>query len=108
MLNGEREFTLVLLAQCIGLLNTESINDKFLVQYLQGLLALTNPESKHYEAYLNTFVDDTSTREKALTGERLRQNDIAIIKELMHTNIAEYTMKGEYQRCCYSAMLAFF
>lgn len=65
MLNGEPEFTLVLLAQCIGLLNRESINDKFLVQYLQGLLALTNPESKHYEAYLNTFVDDTSTREKA-------------------------------------------
>lgn len=106
--NGEREFALVLLAQCVGLLNRESINDKFLVQYLQGLLALTNPESKHYEAYLNTFVDDASAREKALAGEKLRQNDIAIIKELMHTNIAEYTMKGEYQRCCYSAMLAFF
>jgi hypothetical protein len=69
---------------------------------------LTNPEAKHYEAYLNAFVLEDALREKALSAERLRPNDIAVIKELMQTNMAEYTMKGEYQSCCYSAMLAFF
>lgn len=49
--NGEREFALVLIEQCMGLLSREVINDKFIVQYLQGLLALTNPESKHYENF---------------------------------------------------------
>lgn len=92
----------------MGLFNKETINDKFIVQYLQGILSLTNPENKHYEAFLNTFVSDTSLKVKALDGEKLSLNDIVIIKELMQTNMAEYTMKGEYQRCCYAAMLAFF
>lgn len=92
----------------MGLFNKETINDKFIVQYLQGILSLTNPENKHYEAFLNTFVSDTSLKVKALDGEKLSLNDIVIIKELMQTNMAKYTMKGEYQRCCYAAMLAFF
>lgn len=106
--NGEREFALVLLEQCIGLLSRDSVNDYFVVQYLQGLLALTNPETKHYEDFLNMFIDDEEVKEKALSREKLRTNDIAVIKELMQTNMEEYTMKGEYQSCCYSAMLAFF
>lgn len=69
---------------------------------------MTNPENKHYEAFLNTFVSATSLKVKALDGEELSLNDIVIIKELMQTNMAKYTMKGEYQRCCYAAMLAFF
>lgn len=92
----------------MGLLSEEPINDKFIVQYLQGLLSLTNPESNHYEAFLNIVSEDDSLKEKALTGERLSENEIAIVRELMQTNMAEYTMKGEYQRCCYTAMLAFF
>ena len=105
---GEREFAIVLIERCMGLLSKEPVNDKFIVQYLQGLLSLTNPENKHYEAFLNTFVPDSPLKEKALDGERLSLSDIAVIKELMQTNMAEYTMKGEYQRCCYAAMLAFF
>lgn len=69
---------------------------------------MTNPENKHYEAFLNTFVSGASLQVKASDGEKLSPGDIAIIKELMQTNMAEYTMKGEYQRCCYAAMLAFF
>ena len=106
--NGEREFALVLIEQCMGLLSREVINDKFIVQYLQGLLALTNPESKHYEKFLNAFSPEPILITKALNGEKLSISDIAVVKELMQTNMAEYTMKGEYQRCCYSAMLAFF
>ena len=106
--NGEREFALVLIEQCMGLLSREVINDKFIVQYLQGLLALTNPESKHYEKFLNAFSPETMLITKALNGEKLSIGDIAVVKELMQTNMAEYMMKGEYQRCCYSAMLAFF
>ena len=45
---------------------------------------------------------------KALNGEKLSIGDIAVVKELMQKNMAEYEMKGEYQICCYSAMLAFF
>lgn len=105
---GEREFALVLIEQCMGLLNQEPINDKFIVQYLQGLLAVTNPESNHYKIFLNTFISNDSLMEEALTCEKLSLTDIAVIRELMKANLAEYTMKGEYQRCCYSAMLAFF
>jgi hypothetical protein len=32
---GEREFALVLIERCMGLLSQENINDKFIVQYLQ-------------------------------------------------------------------------
>ena len=106
--NGEREFAIAQIEMCMGLLSEEPINDKFIVQYLQGLLSLTNPESNHYEAFLNIVSEDDSLKEKALTGERLSENEIAIVRELMQTNMAEYTMKGEYQRCCYTAMLAFF
>ena len=106
--NSEREFALVLIEQCMGLLSREVINDKFIVQYLQGLLALTNPESKHYEKFLNAFSPEPMLITKALNGEKLSIGDIAVVKELMQTNMAEYMMKGEYQRCCYSAMLAFF
>ena len=106
--NGEREFALVLIEQCMGLLGKDPINDKFIVQYLQGLLSLTNPENKHYEEFLNVFVPETSLKEKALDGEKLSLSDISVIKELMRSNMAEYMMKNEYQRCCYSAMLAFF
>lgn len=84
------------------------INDKFIVQYLQGLLALTNPESKHYEKFLNAFSPEPMLITKALNGEKLSIGDIAVVKELMQKNMAEYEMKGEYQICCYSAMLAFF
>ena len=106
--NGEREFALVLIEKCMGLLNRTPINDKYIIQYLQGLISLTQPEIKHYEAYLEAFIPDESMRKKALACKRLSQTDIAVIKELMQTNMAEYTMKGEYQSCCYSAMVAFF
>lgn len=105
---GEREFALVLIEQCMCLLNRQDVNDKFIIQYLQGLLALTVPENKHYESFLNTFVPETDIKAKALSGEKLSTYDIAVLKELMQTNMAEYTMKGEYQKCCYSAMIAFF
>jgi hypothetical protein len=72
------------------LLSQENINDKFIVQYLQGLLSLTNIENTHYETCLVTFVNDLSLKEQALLGERLSANEVAMLKELMHTNMAEY------------------
>lgn len=105
---GEREYALVLLEKCIGLLSRSNINDRFIIQYLQGLLELTNPESTHYETFLNTFAPDDSLKENALAGRKLSHNEVAMLKELMLSNMAEYTMKGEYQQCCYTAMLAFF
>ena len=105
---GEREFAIALIEKCMGLLSKEPVNDMFIIQYLQGLLALTNLENKHYEMFLDTFTSDDLLKEKALNGRKLSVSDIAIIKELMKMNMAEYTMKGEYQRCCYEAMLAFF
>lgn len=106
--NGEREFALVLIERCMGLLSKDPVNDRFIVQYLQGLLSLTKPENKHYEVFLNTFVPETSLIQKALDGNKLSLSDISVLRELMQSNMAEYTMKGEYQRCCYTAMLAFF
>lgn len=106
--NGEREFALVLIEQCMCLLNRSDVNDKFVIQYLQGLLTLTTPGNKHYEDFLNTFVPEVPLKEKALAGEKLSSYDVSVIRELMQSNMAEYTMKGEYQKCCYSAMIAFF
>lgn len=105
---GEKAFALVLIEKCIGLLSRNSINDKFIVQYLQGLLALTNKENKHYESYLEAFVGNPELRTMALQKEKLSTQDCKVIKELIGSNLAEYTMKGEYQSCCYSAMTAFF
>lgn len=68
---------------------------------------MTNPESKHYEKFLNAFSPEFMLITKALNGEKLSIGDIAVVKELMKTNMAEYTIKGEYQRCCYSAMFVF-
>lgn len=76
--NGEREFALVLIEQCMGLLSRDVINDKFIVQYLQGLLALTNPESKHYENFLKTFSPEPLLIQKSLNGEKLSLGDIAV------------------------------
>ena len=81
---------------CLGLLNRDDINDNFVVQYLQGLMTLTTPDNKHYENYLTSFVDDVQMREQALQGDKLRKNDISVIKELIQSNLAEYLMKGEY------------
>lgn len=106
--NGEREFAFVLIEMCMGLLSRETINDRFIIQYLQGLLSLTQPDNEHYKTVLNTFVTDLNLKNVALEGEKLSLNDIAVINELMQSNMTEYTMKGEYQRCCYAAMLAFF
>ena len=106
--DGEREFALMLIAKCLGLLSRESINDKFIVQYLQSLISLTNPENNHYKWFLDNFIRDTEKCQKALNGEQLTEYDKPILKELMLSNIGEYTMKGEYQSCCYSAMYAFF
>lgn len=64
--NGEREFAIAQIEMCMGLLSEEPINDKFIVQYLQGFLSLTNPESNHYEAFLNIVSEDDSLKEKAL------------------------------------------
>lgn len=108
VLEGEKAFALVLIEKCIGLLTRSSINDKFIVQYMQGLLALTNKESKHYENYLNGFIDNPELRAAALQKEKLSIQALRVIKELIGSNLAEYTMKGEYQSCCYSAMRAFF
>lgn len=105
---GEREFALVLIEKCLGLLSRNTVNDNYVIQYLQGLLSLTIEENAHYESYLNTFVEDREVRRVALEKERLRVQDLRVLKELMSTNMAEYLMKGEYQSCCYSAMTAFF
>lgn len=92
----------------MGLLQRQPINDLFIIQYLQGLLSLTDPENNHYYDYLEVFVDNLQFKKRALVGEKLSLIDRAVIKELMTSNIGEYTTKGEYQSCCYTAMLAFF
>lgn len=108
VLDGEKAFALVLIERCLGLLGRTQINDMFIVQYLQGLLSLANKESHHYEQYLNAFVENSNPRILALQKKKLSIQDIRVIKELILSNMAEYTMKGEYQSCCYSAMKAFF
>ena len=65
--NGEREFAIAQIEMCMGLLSEEPINDKFIVQYLQGLLSLTNPESNHYEAFLNIVSEENIRDDRCIT-----------------------------------------
>lgn len=50
---GEREFAIALIEECMGLLSEKEINDKFVIQYLQGLISLATPHSKQYEMFCN-------------------------------------------------------
>lgn len=105
--NGEKSFALCLLGQILALLRRNEINDAFVIQYLQGLLALTHEEMHHYQNYLEVFAPNSEVKATAIKGERLSIQDKRVLAETTKSNLAEYTMKGEYQSCCYSAMLAF-
>lgn len=105
--NGEKSFALCLLSQTLALLRRTEISDAFIIQYLQGLLALTNDEFQHYQNYLEMFAPNSEVKAKAIKGERLSIQDKRVLAETMESTLAEYYMKGEYQSCCYSAMVAF-
>ena len=104
---GEKDFALCMIEQIIGLLNRPIKNDKFIIQYLQGLMALSQKNSSHYEDYLSAFAPTQETKARAMQGSRLSEQDRRVLEETMRSNLCEYTMKGEYQSCCYSAMQAF-
>jgi len=106
--NGDKDFALCMIEQALGLLERDEINDKFIIQYLQGLISLTQDELHHYEEYLKAFAPNDSVREGARKGEKLSKYDKKVLEEMMKSNLGEYMMKGEYQSCCYSAMKAFF
>lgn len=105
--NGEKDFTLCMIEQTLGLLEREEINDKFIIQYLQGLISLSQDQSHHYEEYLKAFAPNDKVREVAMSGEKLSRYEKKVLEEMMKSNLGEYMMKGEYQSCCYSAMKAF-
>lgn len=104
---GERDFALCMIEQTVGLLERTKINDEFVIQYLQGLISLSHDELNHYEKYLKAFSPNSKITEIAMQGEKLSKQDKRVLAEIMKSNLAEYTMKGEYQSCCYSAMKAF-
>lgn len=105
--NGEKDFALCMIEQTLGLLERTKINDEFVIQYLKGLVYLSQDELHHYKEYLKAFVRKDRVIEIAIQGEKLSKQDKRVLSEIMRTNLAEYTMKGEYQSCCYSAMKAF-
>ena len=107
-IDGEKAFALVLIEKCIGLLKEDNINDELIVQYLQGLISLTQDNVSYYTYYLNTYIKNKLAIDNALSKEKLSIQNKHALKELMGCNIAEYETKGEYQSCCYSAMEAFF
>ncbi|MFL0270132.1 hypothetical protein [Candidatus Clostridium radicumherbarum] len=104
---GERDFALCMIEQTVGLLERTKINDEFVIQYLQGLISLSRDELHHYEEYLKAFSPNNKITEIAMQGEKLSKQDKRVLAEIMESNLAEYTMKGEYQSCCYTAMKAF-
>lgn len=106
--NGDKDFAHCMIEQTLGLLERDEINDKFIIQYLQGLISLIQDELHHYEEYLKAFAPNDRVREGAKKGERLSKYDKKVLEEMMKSNLGEYMMKGEYQSCCYSAMKAFF
>jgi len=106
--DGEKAFALVLIENCLALLKRNDINDNFIIQYMQGLLSLSNSQSRHYEEYLHTFITSRDIQTTSLKKEHLSVQDRRVLKELMTSNLAEYATKNEYQSCCYSAMNVLF
>ncbi len=105
---GEKEFALCMIAKILALLERDTINDEFIIQYLQGLVALSKCDSNEYENFLKIVDADENTTKKSLNGEKLSNIDRKILKEMMMSNLAEYTFKSDSQVCCYSAMKVFF
>lgn len=104
---GEKDFALCLIEQILGLLNRADKNDKFIIQYLQGLLTLSQKDNTHYSDYLNVFAPNEEIKRIAIQGSRLTTQDRRVLEETMHSNLGEYITKGDYQSCCYTAMKAF-
>lgn len=104
---GEKSFALCMIGNILALLDREVVNDKFLIHYFQGLLALSNTESQHYENFLDEFASNDEIKENALKGEKLTVQDKRVLEEIFQSNLGEYTAKSDYQKCCYSAMRAF-
>lgn len=105
--SGEKDFALCMIEQTLGLLNRAEKNDKFIIQYLQGLQSLSNIDSSHYKDYLSSFAPTAQVKEQAMHGDKLSGQDRRILAETMRSNLGEYLTKGDYQSCCYSAMQAF-
>lgn len=48
---GEKEFAMCMIANILALLEKESKNDNFIIQYLQGLCSLSETDSKEYNFF---------------------------------------------------------
>jgi len=105
---GEKEFAMCMIANILALLERESINDEFIIYYLQDLIDLSKENSNCYEEFLKLFSTNDNIIGSALSGERLSKYERKLLKEMMMSNLGEYMMKSNYQSCCYSAMKNFF
>ena len=76
---GEKEFALCMIAKILALLERDTINDEFIIQYLQGLVALSKCDSNEYENFLKIVDADENTTKKSLNGEKLSNIDRKII-----------------------------
>lgn len=104
---GEKEFAMCMIANILALLERESINDDFIIKYLQTLTALSKVDSNEYDVFLKMMSTDNNAKINALAGKRLSKYERKLLAEMMMSNLGEYMMKGEYQSCCYSAMKVF-
>lgn len=109
--NGEKDFTLCIIEQTLGLLKREKIDDERIIYYLQGLMQLSKDSNNHYEWFLKNIIQDKTMQEIGMKNSnynKLSKEEKRVLNEMMMSNIGEYLMKGEYQSCCYSAMITFF
>lgn len=104
---GEKEFAMCMIANILALIERDNINDNFIIKYLQSLISLSKEESKEYEVFLNIMDVNKENRISALNGEKISKYERDLLKEMIMSNLAEYTMKSDYQNCCYSAMKVF-
>lgn len=104
---GEKEFAMCMIANILALLERESINDDFIIKYLQTLIGLSKVNSSEYDVFLKMMSTDNNTKINALSGKKLSKYERKLLAEMMMSNLGEYMMKGEYQSCCYSAMKVF-
>ncbi|MDK0710395.1 hypothetical protein P5E62_14595 [Clostridium perfringens] len=106
-LKGEKAFAMCMIEYILASIEKEHVNDKFVIQFLQSLISLSKIDSNEYEVFLKMINLESTTIKRSLSGKKLSEYERKLLREMMMSNLSEYTMKSNYQNCCYSAMKVF-
>ena len=105
--SNEYDFVLCTLENIIANLSLKKTNDRLIIDLLQILSRITNPEKNEYQLFLNTVRFSEEKKHSALSGKRITEYQSPIIKEFVNSCLGEYWIKSDDVLCNYKAMRSF-